>query len=209
MKSWTDDLKSAAVNSAKDVLRGTPYDKAMSAVPWATQAAGVALLREHGNSRTEAGSELLRRLPVDADGAPLPWFTYGAIAFLSPRVGADWRVFEYGSGHSTLWWAARVREVVAAEHHEQWAEKISEQLPDNAQLLHRPLSDGTRYPDAPLEVGGLFDVIVIDGRERVWCAERCLDALSPGGVIIWDNSERALHPGLRPPQGGRLPTGGL
>ncbi|MBP46801.1 MAG: FkbM family methyltransferase [Myxococcales bacterium] len=199
MKSWTDDIKSSAVNLAKDVVRASPYERVMSALPWTSQAAGLTLLRAHGDLKDRGWfHSFVRRLPVDAKGRPLPWFTYGSIAFLTPRIQSSWRVFEYGSGHSTLWWSERVKEVVAVEHHQQWADKISKQLPDNATLMYRALAQGTSYPDAPVEAGGKFDVIVIDGRERIWCAERCFSALAANGVIIWDNSERPRYqPGLK------------
>ena len=44
---------------------------------------------------------------VNARGDPIPWITYPAIEFLQERVRPDWDVFEYGSGNSTRWYAAR------------------------------------------------------------------------------------------------------
>lgn len=35
-----------------------------------------------------------------------------------------------------------------------------------------------------------FDIIVLDGRERVQCCLNTLPALKKGGIIIWDNSDR-------------------
>ena len=46
----------------------------------------------------------------------LPWFTYPAIEALSNWDLSDKRVFEYGSGFSTLFWASRAKEVVSVEH---------------------------------------------------------------------------------------------
>jgi hypothetical protein len=39
----------------------------------------------------------------------------------------------------------------------------------------------------------MFDIIVIDGRDRVNCAKNSLGALKEDGVIIWDNSERSKY----------------
>lgn len=192
-------IGSGLLEAAKHALRAVDYERQMRNNPVASQAAGLALLRAHGDLKSRGWfRSFVTRRPVDADGAPLPWFTYSAISFLEGRMKPEWRVFEYGSGHSTLWWAAHVREVIAAEHHAGWVEEMQAKAPGNAHIVHRPLSEGHSYPDAPNLEGGAFDVIVIDGRERVWCAERCISALSPGGVIVWDNSERPRYlPGLR------------
>lgn len=77
---------------------------------------------------------------VDAHG-PVPWFTYPAIRFLAARVRPGWRVLEYGSGNSTRWWAARVREVVAVEHDPAWAARLQQDLPANVTLFERVMDD--------------------------------------------------------------------
>ena len=38
-----------------------------------------------------------------------------------------------------------------------------------------------------------FDCVVIDGRDRVNCARHALGALTAGGVIVWDNSDRDCY----------------
>ena len=57
-----------------------------------------------------------QRAPVDADGRPLPWYCYSAFEWLSSRLKSSDRVFEFGSGFSTLWYAERVQEVIAVEN---------------------------------------------------------------------------------------------
>ena len=47
-----------------------------------------------------------------------------------------------------------------------------------------------RYVNAIDELDGLFDMIVIDGRSRIYCLERSLARLAPGGIIVFDNSDR-------------------
>jgi hypothetical protein len=127
--------------------------------------------------------------PVDEYGSPLPWFTYSFLDAFSDRIPSDIRVFEYGSGMSTGWWAARVREVVSVEHHLQWYERIRSELPENATVVYRNLEDQA-YTRAILEQEGDFDLIIIDGRERVACTYTALQKITPSGVIIFDNSER-------------------
>jgi len=133
-------------------------------------------------------------LPVDREGNPLPWLTYGMIHFLGPRLRDDMRVFEFGCGSSTRWFSARVAEVVSVEHNEAWAALVKEQTGDNVTVMHRDLQDG--YIDAPGN-HGLFDIVVIDGRRRVDCVPAALASLKPDGVVIWDNSNKAKYaPGM-------------
>lgn len=71
----------------------------------------------------------LAQKPVDKDGNPLPWYTYGAIEFLSAIVRPHMKVFEYGSGQSTLWWS-RMASISAVEHDSEWFQQISALVPE-------------------------------------------------------------------------------
>lgn len=130
-------------------------------------------------------------VPVDASGAPLPFLNYPVISFLAGRARPDMRVFEYGSGFSTLWWASRVAEVVACEHNAAWHERISAQAPGNASIVHVPLDAG--YSSYAARFPGRFDILVIDGRNRVECARNSLECLTPTGVVIWDDIQREKY----------------
>jgi hypothetical protein len=127
---------------------------------------------------------------VDADGKPLPWITYPAIEFLKKRVHPNMSVFEYGSGGSTLWWASRVKEVVSVEHDREWYQKIAPIVPGNVSLTWIELVYGGDYSRKITDFKNKFDIVVIDGRDRVNCAMNSISALKPDGVIIWDNSDR-------------------
>ena len=132
-----------------------------------------------------------QRIAVDADGEPLPWYTYPAIRFLAGRLPKGISVFEYGSGCSTLWWSKRASEVISCEHDNDWFQRISKLRPPNVKLMLRRLEEG--YAEAVLDSSRKFDVIVIDGRRRVDCATSAVPALSEAGVIVWDNSDREKY----------------
>lgn len=132
-------------------------------------------------------------LPVDAAGAPLPWYTYGAIRFLEGRLRPPLRVFEYGSGHSTLWWAARVARVVSCEHDAMWHGRMQPLLPATVAYHHVSLAAPGEYAGFIGRFRSEFEVVVLDGRERVACARNAVPALAPGGVIVWDNSDRDAY----------------
>lgn len=132
----------------------------------------------------------LEKESIDSDGNPIPWITYPSLHFLTDRVTPDFTVFEYGCGGSTLWWALRVKEVFSVEHDNEWYQNIKSKIPDNVSLFYAPLEPDGEYSKKVIQTGKLFDVIVIDGRDRVNCAKNSLSALKPEGLILWDNSNR-------------------
>ena len=98
----------------------------------------------------------------------MPWITYPAIDWLGKRLVKEHRVFEYGSGHSTLWYARHVSEVVAVEHDFEWTQRLI--VPRNVTLLYR--ADGDAYVNAIADFEEQsFHCIGIDGPERTRCAE--------------------------------------
>jgi len=134
-----------------------------------------------------------RKMPVDAGGNPMPWITYAAIEFLSPRICAEWSVFEFGCGNSTLWWSSRIARIVSCEHNAMWVNGFKTQCPQNVHLIHHPETPDGPYARATQEFIGVFHVIVIDGSDRVNCARHCLKSLRPDGVVLWDNTERSEY----------------
>jgi SAM-dependent methyltransferase len=127
---------------------------------------------------------------VDSNGNPIPWFTYPSIEFLQKRITSDMSVFEYGCGNSTIWWANRVREVISVEHDKEWHEKVRHRLHDYATIHRIELEYGGDYSKKISDYENIFDIVVIDGRDRVNCVKNSLKALKPDGIIILDNSDR-------------------
>ena len=146
----------------------------------------------------------------------VPWWTYDAIgkveAFLQARPNV--RVFEWGSGASTVWLAKRAGSVVSIDHDAPWVEfsapRLAEQGnaqvelvpadarpdPDPRFLSGKPGYAGQTfraYVDAIERHEGLFDLIVIDGRARATCLEKAVGRLAQGGLIVFDNSHRSRY----------------
>lgn len=130
---------------------------------------------------------------VDGEGRPVPWYRYAAIEFLDERVERSQNVFEFGCGNSTLWWAERTKSVTAVEHNPEWAGKIAATAPDNVCVLEVELQADGEYCRTPCRREMEFDILVIDGRDRVNCALQGLAALAADGVIIWDDSHRRRY----------------
>lgn len=123
-------------------------------------------------------------VPIDENDNPLPWAPYSFIDFVGERLNDSIRVFEFGSGYSTEWYAIRTDEVIAVEHDEDWFNEVKGSLPDNAQVI---LRNKDEYANA-IEDYGTFDIVVIDGLDRVNCARAAISYLSSSGVIIWDDT---------------------
>lgn len=143
---------------------------------------------------TDTGWVLSRKLglPVDAQGKPIPWYTYPAVRFLEECTPKDASVFEFGMGNSTLWWSEHAKTVLACEHDRIWFDRMSGMLPSNVQAILVPLQNN-RYAYSARDSGQTFDIIVIDGRNRVDCAKNSIDCLTEEGAIVWDNSDRRRY----------------
>ena len=135
---------------------------------------------------------LLTRSSVDERGEPIPWITYPCLRFLESRLTRDMCLFEFGAGSSTLWWSKAVRRVVSCEHDRAWFDQIRSRIPANVELVHASREDH-QYSNKVLEYVNEFDIVVIDGRDRVRCAQNAINALKPSGVIVWDNADRAEY----------------
>ena len=126
---------------------------------------------------------------VNKHNEPIPWYSYPCIEYLSNLDFRQKRIFEYGSGNSSAFWAQRCRQIVSVEDNEEWHQIVSAKLAANQTLLLVPV----REPYiAAVSHGGRPDVIIVDGSHRFACAEAAAKALAPGGMIILDNSD--WHP---------------
>jgi glycosyltransferase involved in cell wall biosynthesis len=130
------------------------------------------------------------------EGEVVPWFNYAMIELLRERVKAEWRVFEFGAGFSTLWWATHVAEVHSVEHDSGWSDVVRDMIRGyNATITAQADEDAFvgQIETAP----GPFDVIVVDGKARPRCAVAALQHLTPNGVIIYDNTNREEYTDAR------------
>jgi hypothetical protein len=128
----------------------------------------------------------LGRKAVDRHGRPIPWYTYPAIDFLGTKDFAERTILEFGSGHSTLWWAKRAKSVVALESDRGWLEYVQKQLPPTARLL--PVEEDLTGTEAGLG-DRKFDVIIVDGLYRYHAAEKAAERITDDGVVVVDDSE--------------------
>ena len=144
----------------------------------------------------------------------LPWWSLSAIRKVKEHLKRDHRVFEWGSGGSTVFLAKECKELTSIEHDPNWFEQvqaiINEQDIGNAQLLQREtnLENKKSFLASPYATAlqSKHDVIVIDGEdhfgpESKWSARESCFYLAEqwicknGGLIVVDDSWR--YPALR------------
>jgi hypothetical protein len=156
--------------------------------------AGFYFLQKNHLTKSGWKKSVVKRLPLDKNGEELPWFNYGFIYFLTPKLTKEHSIFEYGSGNSSIWFSKKVKKIVSVEHNEQWFSRMKSVFTKhpNISYLYKDLESGS-YQKEIVNYDKVFDIIVIDGRERVACALNCLGALKDDGVIIFDNSDRIKY----------------
>lgn len=131
-------------------------------------------------------SMVARRWPLSY---PIPWLTFNAIRALENKTLPGMRIFEFGSGHSTLYWANRGLEVHAVEDDEKWYDILQARFA-HIQSVHVYLETSpSRYVSSISVVGGMFDIVVVDGSYRKSCLALAINHVKPGGFLVVDNTD--------------------
>lgn len=125
---------------------------------------------------------------VDKLGKPIPWFTYSAIAYLERLDLNQKTVFEWGSGHSSLYFSDKCQSITSIEYKKDWYKYVNSLLEENMTLHHVGYDD---YAKIISEIDESYDIIIIDGEidRRLECAKEAIKYIKPGGLIILDNSD--------------------
>jgi hypothetical protein len=156
------------------------------------------------------------RQPTDLE---LPWFSFAAIRVLQNSLNGTERVFEYGSGGSTFFFAHRSAQVLSVEDDPAWhglvASKLARRGVTNAQVELHPMVDDERSTFLASSFSqriraAFWDVIVVDchcghnasqyGEIRPAALELAMTQLNPGGMIVLDDSW--MFPQLLTPRPG-------
>ncbi len=155
--------------------------------------------------------------------SPQPWLVFGAIDHIDQINIRGWRIFEYGSGGSTLYWLRRGAQVTSVEHDAAWYDRVRARIPSGAAIDYRlappeppelppttfdpanpatcasasPPHDGRTYWRYVTQIDSFadasLDLVLVDGRARTACLAHAAPKVRPGGLLILDNSERAYY----------------
>jgi hypothetical protein len=131
-------------------------------------------------------SSILRKA-VARGGDPLPWYTYPAVHFLSTLNISDLTILEFGGGQSSIWWAQRARSVTTLETDRDWFQEIEKRSKAEGSL--ECVYCRTEEEQADWPIGSEFDIVIVDGGNRLRCAETAAKVVAAEGFIIIDDSE--------------------
>lgn len=134
-----------------------------------------------------------RGYPCNSDGVEVPWMNYSIVNLLKDRLNKDHTLFEFGSGYSTLFYSSLVKQVISIEYDQQWFDLMQAKIPDNVSLVFKDKDIDAHYCRAICEHEQLFDIVIVDGRDRLNCLKQAVAKLSDGGVIILDDSARPRY----------------
>ena len=148
-------------------------------------------IRYHGYF-VESGffNSLRKNSAFDSNNKPLPWATYSYIEFVKKYLKKNMIVFEYGSGNSTCFYAELTSKVITIEHDSNWYNKVKNAMPQNVEIVFKKLEYGGEYANYINQTNSNYDLIVIDGRDRVNCIKNSISKLNTNGVIVLDDAER-------------------
>ncbi len=135
-------------------------------------------------------ASLKRGYPCRRDGSVVPWMNYSTIYFLEERLHKGLNLFEFGSGYSTLFYANLVGSVTSVESDEHWFATVKDRVQSNVKLIFKAKDEDGAYCRSVTQTEQLYDVIIVDGQDRVNCVKQGLEALTDRGVIFLDDSER-------------------
>lgn len=93
--------------------------------------------------------------------------------FLLSCITNEMKVLEYGSGGSTVEIGKKAKSLISMEHTFEWYIQVKEIISANTKLCY--VDNLIEYVYKPIEFARdqKFDIIFIDGEERVKCAEIC------------------------------------
>jgi hypothetical protein len=142
-------------------------------------------------------SLLNKKFPVEIG---LPWWSFRAIE-RADKLFVNKRIFAYGSGRSTIYFARSAKKISCVEDDLDWKKIVEFHLKKNniknVEIVYRPFDFKkplnfvkSRYISAFKNFS--FDVIVIDGQdetfnERIDCFKRVEPTMRRGQIIVLDD----------------------
>ena len=127
--------------------------------------------------------------------------TYSVIFALNSLIKNDFKIFETGSGGSSLFFLDRCHRLESLEHDKKWIKKMNllntkVSINKSWKLIHKNLHSNSQSTLSPyldylesLE-DNTFDLVSIDGRLRSQSLKILSRKTKSGGYILLDNSDR-------------------
>jgi hypothetical protein len=121
-----------------------------------------------------------------------PWIAQGAVRFCAAQLKPSIRGFEWGSGRSTAWFAARLGHLTSVEHDEQWYGIVQNRL--RAREIHNvtyrliPLSHPADEPTVPVYSPLPPYIAAVNAEEDGVLGFVLVPKIAPGGLLLVDNT---------------------
>lgn len=134
-----------------------------------------------------------------------PWIASGAVRYCERYLPRTARGLEWGSGRSTLWFAARLEFLTSVEHDRDWFKRMDQQVRTlgNVDYRHIELEHSATQPTfrsydpQPKYVAVAQDfedeslgLVVVDGHYRQACVRAAAPKIKRGGLLLIDNWNR-------------------
>lgn len=122
-----------------------------------------------------------------------PWLTYGAVIALEEVIKPDFKILEFGSGGSTIFFANNAESVFSFESNENWYNMVKKSLSTkkikNVEIIYADRK--TTSSTVKTFQDNYFDIILVDSdpqrSRRLQVANMAIPKLKIGGFLILDN----------------------
>lgn len=124
----------------------------------------------------------------------IPWLTCGAIIAIEDIINKEMKVLEFGSGGSTIFWAANCKSVKSYETNDKWYNLVKTKTEGlkNVELIlknRHGVSVGLSH-----EPDNYYDIVLVDSdpkrTKRLDLANNAISKLKIGGWMIVDNYQK-------------------
>lgn len=142
-----------------------------------------------------------------------PWLTHQSVEILTTLLRRRDVGLEWGSGRSTVWFAARIQHLVSVEDDLQWYQKVKKLLTEQglSNVDYQLAPDQTTYVGiADRFADESLDFVLVDGQQyRSACAVAIVPKLRVGGVLVLDNANWFLPCHSHAPNSRTVATGSV
>lgn len=139
-----------------------------------------------------------------------PWMSTQEINLVQSCLKSNHTMLEWGSGGSTVTFSPKVKSYYSIEHIEEWYNNVDEYIktnklkvnnnlvkPDKPRTIPTKYEEFKTYIEYPKNFDVKFDIVLIDGRARVQCAEYIKPFLNDNAlVLIHDFWRRKQYHGI-------------
>lgn len=130
-----------------------------------------------------------RRRPLSM---AIPWLTFAAVRAIRAQLPIQPHVFEFGSGHSTLYWLDLGATLTSIEDDAQWHQILSKSLRSHGYgnytlvFAESKIDYVSSIESKPLSSQ---DLVLVDGAHRRECVQIAVQYVKPGGMLVVDNTD--------------------